>query len=207
VNGIERRYTSGVQVGIETRADGKPVIVGYASVFYDAADPGTEFRLWHDVVERIKPGAFDRAIRDDDVRALFNHDPNMILGRNGAGTLRLSVDSKGLRYEIDPPDTSAGRDVVEAIRRGDISGSSFGFTPDVSVFREEGETTIVERESVRLFDVSPVTFPAYEAATVGVRSAEDRDGVRRAVEAAKSAKRRARDPILARARVIELGIG
>jgi uncharacterized protein len=185
---IERRYTTGPRLGIEKRSDGKPVIVGYASVFFNAADRGTEYEMWRGVRERIAPGAFDRAIREDDVRGLFNHDPNHILGRNGAGTLRLSVDATGLRYEIDPPDTEIGRSVVAAIDRGDITGSSFGFVPDVTSFREEGEDTIVVREAVRLFDVSPVTFPAYAAASTGLRAVGDLGAAREEVEAWKRSR-------------------
>jgi HK97 family phage prohead protease len=211
---IERRYTAGPhRAGIETRADGKPKIVGYASVFYDPADPGTEYRLWSDVVERISPTAFDRAVREDDVRGLFNHDANQILGRNGAGTLRLSVDKVGLRYEIDPPDTAQAAAVVEAIRRGDVTGSSFGFMPETTAFREEvrdGKTvTIVERESVRLFDVSPVTFPAYAAATTGLRAADLGD-TRAEVESWRRGLVRggpSRDVVAAVARCVELAMG
>jgi uncharacterized protein len=206
---IERRYTSGPnRAGIETRADGKPMIVGYASVFYREDDPGTEYRLWSDVFERVKPAAFDRAVKEDDVRGLFNHDPSQILGRNGAGTLRLSVDKVGLRYEIDPPDTAQAAAVVEAIRRGDVTGSSFGFMPDVTTYREERRdgklVTIVERESVRLFDVSPVTFPAYTAATTGLRAADLGD-TRAEVERWRASVRRgAPDWVEAVARGVEL---
>ena len=74
--------------------DKPPVITGYGAVFYDPNDPGTEFRIWDDMVERIMPGAFDRAIREDDVRSFFNHDENIILGRNRSApaTLALSVE-------------------------------------------------------------------------------------------------------------------
>lgn len=203
---IERRYTQTGGVRVESRADGKSVISGYAAVFYDENDAGTEFRLWDDIVERIKPGAFDRAIREDDVRGLFNHDPNQVLGRNRAGTLRLSVDDKGLRYEIDAPDTATARELIELIRRGDITGSSFGFVPDVTTFREEGKITIVERESVQLWDVSPVTFPAYASTSAGLR-AIDPAGIRSEVSAWRnSVDRSPRDPILARARAVELGL-
>jgi HK97 family phage prohead protease len=207
---IERRYTAGPnRAGIETRADGRPTIVGYASVFYREDDPGTEYRLWSDVVERIMPSAFDRAVKEDDVRGLFNHDPNQILGRNGAGTLRLSVDKVGLRYEIDPPDTAQAAAVVEAIRRGDVTGSSFGFLPDANTIREERRdgkwVTIVEREAVRLFDVSPVTFPAYESASAGLRAADLGD-TRAEVEAwrARQRARLSRDVIEATARAVEI---
>lgn len=210
---IERRYAAGpMRAGIETRADGKPVIVGYASVFYREGDPGTEYALWPDVFERIKPGAFDRAVKDDDVRALFNHDANVVLGRKSAGTLRLSVDAVGLRYEIDPPDTAQAAAVVEAIRRGDVDGSSFGFVPEPAgtVYREERRgdklVTIVERKAVRLLDVSPVTFPAYESASAGVRSADDLADTRREVEAwrARERARLSRDVVEAVARCAEL---
>lgn len=209
---IERRYTSGPnRAGIETRADGKPMIVGYASVFYRADDPGTEFRLWSDVFERIKPAAFDRAVKEDDARAFFNHDVSIVLGRKSAGTLRLSVDAVGLRYEVDPPDTAQAAAVVEAIRRGDVDGSSFGFLPDVTTIREERRggklVTILERESVRLLDVSPVTYPAYGSASAGLRAADLGD-TRAEVEAwrQKQRARLSRDAVEAVARGVELAM-
>ena len=171
------RHRTGLPVGVENRADGAPVIVGYASVFYSAGDPGTAYRMWDDIEERIMPGAFDRALKEgDDVRGLFNHDASQVLGRTKSGTVRLSVDAKGLRYEIEPPDTQAGRDVVKLIERGDVSASSFGFIPEDTTYREEkreGESAlyVIERNSVRLFDVSPVTFPAYEGTEASTREA------------------------------------
>ena len=171
------RHRTGLPVGAEKRADGAPVIVGYASVFYVPGDPGTAYRMWDDIEERIMPGAFDRAVREgDDVRGLFNHDASHVLGRTKSGTVRLSVDAKGLRYEIDPPDTQAGRDTVKLIERGDVSASSFGFIPEDTTYREEareGKSSlyVIERNSVRLFDVSPVTFPAYEGTEATTREA------------------------------------
>ncbi|KAA6006299.1 HK97 family phage prohead protease, partial [Pantoea sp. F_5] len=117
---IEKRSYGG-----EIRAaqdDGEPTrIVGYGSVFDTLSEVIFGFR------EIIKPGAFDNVL-GDDVRALFNHDPNFILGRSAAGTLALSVDDKGLRYEITAPETQTIRDLVIApMQRGDISQSSFAF--------------------------------------------------------------------------------
>jgi HK97 family phage prohead protease len=211
---IERRYTAArSRVGIQKRADGAPVIAGYAAVFYRADDPGTEYRLWDDVYERIKPGAFDAAIGRDDVRGLFNHDPSEILGRSTAGTLRLSVDDTGLRYEIDPPDW-AGK-YVESIGRGDITGSSFGFVPETTAYRDEKrdgrDVIVIEREAVSLFDVSPVTFPAYESTSAGLRSAGPVDSARAEVEAwrrrtAEGRARIARDAVEAVARCVELAL-
>jgi uncharacterized protein len=162
--------------------DAPRVIVGYAAVFYRQGDPGTEFRLWQDAYERIMPGAFDAALRDgDDVRGLVNHDPSQILGRSATGTVRLSVDRIGLRYEIDPPDTQAGKDTLALLARGDLDASSFGFrvyggkrgqVAWVDETRDGREVEIREIREVELLDVGPVTFPAYASATAGIRSDE-----------------------------------
>ena len=99
---MERRCTSGL---VECRqGDGSNgMISGYAAVFYDGT-PETEFELWDGAVERVFPEAF-KAVGESDVMALFNHQPSLVLGRSGAKTLRLAVDKKGLRYEIDPGET------------------------------------------------------------------------------------------------------
>ena len=154
-------------------------------MFYDENDPGTEYRIWDDVVERIMPGAFDRAIKEDDVRGLFNHDDNLILGRTGPGTMKLTVDKRGLRYEIEPPETTAARDLLVSLGRGDVSGSSFAFKPDDTSYREQGKVYVIERRSVKLYDVGPVSFPAYTATEAEARavSAEQADRLRQEVQA------------------------
>lgn len=158
---------------VQLRSDEAAGIVGYAAKFYRADDSGTEFRLWDGAVERIMPGAFDAAL-SDDVRALFNHDASQILGRTKSGTLKLSVDDIGLRYEIAPADTRVYADVANFLSRGDVDGSSFQFQilPGGERWTRSGSTEVREITSVKLFDVGPVTFPAYEAATSGVRSVE-----------------------------------
>jgi hypothetical protein len=176
---MERRTISSELSRLEIREDGQPPrIEGYGAVYFRAGDPGTEYRLWADTYERIMPGAFDEAVKAD-VRSLFNHDPNIILGRNrgNAATLRLTLDSTGLRYSVEPPQTALIRDqVLEPIRRGDVSGSSFMFRPTKVGWVEEdrdGRTVDVrELHAVELFEVGPVTFPAYEATSTGVRSTE-----------------------------------
>lgn len=179
---MEKRYNP-TKCGIETRADGKPVIVGYGAVFHRADDPGTQYELWRDTIERVSPKAFDQAMkRKDDTRALFNHDMNHVLGRTTAGTMRLSVDATGLRYEIDPPDTETGRSVVESIKRGDVSGSSFSFSVDKESWEARDGKQIRTIESVTLFDVGPVTFPAYASASTSVRSEGDIDAAKKAYE-------------------------
>ena len=172
---MERRFiTTEIEpVELVTREDGGLTATGYAAVFYRQGNKGTQFDLWSGSVERIMPTAFDRAVAEgDDVRALFNHDPNQLLGRS-PDTLRLSVDKRGLKYEIDLPDTSTGRDVGVSLARGDLSGSSFAFQVEEETWRQEKKDLEVrEVKSVRLFDVGPVTFPAYKATTSGVRGEE-----------------------------------
>src|SRR5262249_1849806 len=151
---------------------------GYASVFWIEGDLGTEYQIQDDVRERIMPGAFDRALAEqDDVRCLVNHDESHILGRTSAKppTLTLSVDKRGLKYEVSLPNTQTGRDIAESIRRGDIRESSFQFVPSVVSWTEEGDTLIREIREVRLYDVSPVTFPAYTGTDVYARHVVDAD--------------------------------
>lgn len=180
-------------------------IVGYAAVFYDGT-PDTEFAVFDGLVERIMPGAFDEAIKGD-VRALFNHDPNQILGRIKAGTLRLSVDQRGLLYDIALPDTPAAATVIAAVERGDVSGSSFTFRTRSRKFTmgENGGPDIVELLDLEIFDVGPVTFPAYAATSAGARGLE-LEGIRSAWEVWKIGRSRtsARNRWKLRARLLEL---
>lgn len=172
-------------VKLQKRADAKegdlPNITGLAAVYYNSADPaGTQYQLWDNYFERIMPGAFDRAVKEDDVRALQNHDPRLLLGRSSAGTLSLEVTDEGLRYTITPPPTQAGRDTVTSLERGDLDGSSFAFniTSGGVEWSEErvkvagNEITIYLRniKAVELFDVGPVTYPAYSGTSAGTRS-------------------------------------
>ena len=148
-------------------------IVGHGAVFNKRSD-----MLGGWFVEEIAPGAFDDVL-GDDVRALFNHDPNFVLGRTLSGTLSLSVDSEGLRYEITPPDTQTVRDLVLApIARRDITGSSFAFriAQDGDDWREDENGLVVRtiHKFGRLLDVSPVTYPAYPDAGAAKRSYEAR---------------------------------
>ncbi len=149
-------------------------IKGYAAVFYDGTER-SEFQLGGDCYERIMPGAFDEALRSDDIVALFNHDPSQLLGRNSAGTLELSTDSVGLRYSIPVGDTAISQEVGKMQARGDLRGSSFAFTvrSGGESIKRDGERSIREVESVHLFDVGPVTYPAYSG-TEGRTAAGER---------------------------------
>lgn len=122
--------------------------------------------------EKVKRGAFAESLDKDDIRALFNHDPNYVLGRNKAGTLQLREDEHGLLVRISPPNTAWAKDLRTSIQRGDINQMSFGFTVEEDEWRYEDGYDVRELKKVRLFDVSPVTFPAYTATDVGVRGME-----------------------------------
>lgn len=165
---MERRT---IPAEFRVEGDEAPKIVGYAAKF----DSDSE-EMWG-FVERIAKGAFAEALKSSDVRALFNHDPNIILGRNRAGTLKLFEDDIGLRYEITPPDTQTAKDIIESIRRGDINQSSFAFSMRGSGIQEweerpDGTTIRTIKRVAELFDVSPVTYPAYTDTESGLRTAE-----------------------------------
>ena len=148
----------------------EPAIDGYASVFDSWSEElggNQPFR------ERVVKGAFDETIQNDDIRALFNHDPNYVLGRNKAGTLTLEEDDKGLHVRITPPDTQWAKDLLVSIKRGDITQMSFGFTVILDRWNYEDNTDVRELLKVKLYDVSPVTFPAYTQTECGIRSAYD----------------------------------
>ena len=165
-NEIEKRTFA---CELRAKTDGEtPKIEGYGAVFNSRSENLGGFR------EIIMPGAFD-GVLNDDVRALFNHDPNFVLGRTSSGTLELSSDDDGLRYLIDAPNTQTIRDlVIEPMKRGDITQSSFAFriARDGDEWAEDDEGAIVRtiHKFQRLFDVSPVTYPAYNNAKSATRS-------------------------------------
>lgn len=172
---IERRrfaLTPETQVSLEQRDDGDslPRIVGYTAVFGVDTEINSFFGKFK---ERLQKGAFRRAIREgQDVRALRNHDPDNLLGRTTAKTLRLKEDDTGLHIDVDPPNTSIGKDTVESIRRGDLSGMSFAFIvrKEKWISGENGEPDMRIIQDVDLYDVGPVTFPAYASTTADLRS-------------------------------------
>lgn len=168
-NNMERRY---VNAEIELRGtDADPVISGYAARFNELSEELWGFR------ERIRPGAFKEALQASDIRALFNHDPSQIVARTKNNTLAVWEDEYGLRYKFTPNmKTTAGRDLVEHIKRGDIDQSSFAFSMEggVEEWDDTGDMPIRTLVKIpRLYDVSPVTYPAYPSTSVGVRSARE----------------------------------
>ena len=155
-------------------------VFGYAAKFNSRSENlGSEDYQFYEV---LQPGAFDD-VMNDDVRALFNHESSAILARskNGVGSLTLGIDATGLWYEFEAPDTQVGRDLMTSLKRGDVDQSSFSFTvgkdgQEWTETRDGDGPTIFTRtikKVSRLYDVSPVTYPAYPDATVALRSLEE----------------------------------
>jgi hypothetical protein len=171
---MERRsLTAEVRV-----ADGEErQIGGYAAVY----NSDTQIM---GMTERIAPGAFDESLsRGDDVVALFNHDSSRVLGRTTSGTLRLSSDDTGLRFDVDVPDTTTGNELHTLVSRGDVTGASFGFMVEEEDFREDDEGNIERTiNRARLFDVSPATYPAYGATKISARSLDKLEELRESRE-------------------------
>jgi len=144
------------------------VISGYASVFNSKTNIGNFFE------EVIAPGAFARSLSENgDIRALFNHDWNNVLGRTKSGTLRLEEDERGLKFEVELPNTTIARDLAESMRRGDINQCSFGFFPTEETWDYNSEPAVRTINEVELFEISVVSIPAYEDTEVSlVRSKE-----------------------------------
>lgn len=158
---MERR-TITEKVEVRASEEGSKTIVGYAAKF------GVRSQDLGGFVEQIDPRFFDGVLKDD-VRGLINHDMNLILGRTASGTVKLSVDEFGLRYDIIPPNTSYANDLIVSMERGDINQSSFAFSVD---YENNGDSWEYDEANdiyvrtllacKRLYDVSPVTYPAYE---------------------------------------------
>lgn len=144
-------------------------LIGHAAVFGQMAKvPGG--------YEQLSQRAFEDVLKlkDSDVTSLWNHDPQYLLGRESAGTLRIRSDGEGLAFENDLPDTSYAKDLRVLVARGDITGASFGFIPDLDKStwtRADDGSQIHTINAIKyLRDVSPVTFPAYSGAGVALRS-------------------------------------
>jgi HK97 family phage prohead protease len=165
---IERRFLRG-----ELRAvsfDEELRIIGYAAVFNALSE---NLGGWKEI---ILPGAFSNAL-EADVRALINHDPSMILGRTTSKTLTLAEDDIGLRYEIVPPKVRYAEDLIVSLERGDVDQSSFSFRAIEESWRnptDEEPYPVRVLHEVELYDVSPVTFPAYPTTSAQVRDMAQR---------------------------------
>lgn len=165
----EKRFES-----FEFRADDKKemTVSGYAALFNRKTTIETMIGSFD---EEIAPGAFSSSISGGDVRALWSHNTDIVIGRTKNGSLKLSEDERGLKFELTLPNTTAGRDAYELIKRGDVSGVSFGFRVKAEEW-QHGENDKPDTRrllDVELLEISPVAFPAYEATSVSARASEE----------------------------------
>lgn len=192
---LERRHVPYTELEIR-QGDGKEYIEGHSALFGVETDIGGLF------IERIERGAFAESIRADDVRSFFNHNHDYILGRQSAGTLLLAEDERGLHMRNDPPDTAWGRDTKESIRRGDITGQSFSFVVQDEVWERRPDGKDVRTlKKVKLVDVGPVTFPAYETTDITVATRAYNTRQQAEAEAEQAAEREAEEQAEAQAKI------
>lgn len=161
---LERRVSPELRAGGDAKT---PRLVGYAAVFNSLSEDLGGFR------EIIRPGAFTRTLAGSgDPLALVQHMPHLVLGRRSASTLRLAEDARGLAFEVDPPDTSAARDLLVSVGRGDVRGASFAFSVPAGGDRWEVRGSEVVREllDVNLHEITVTAQPAYPDTTVAVRA-------------------------------------
>lgn len=174
---VERRRFA-VQ-GLEIREAGESGAIpmhGYAATFNSRSHVLTDWFVGA-FVEEIEPGAFRNTLRSADVRLLINHDPNLVLARTRSATLRLSEDETGLLTDADMAPTTYAQDLAISLRRGDVSQMSFAFRTIRDEWAETEDGMPLRRLlEVALYDVSVVTYPAYEATEAGLRSMQQFDG-------------------------------
>lgn len=159
------------ELRVTKRADGKRVIEGYAAKFNKLSQDLGGFK------EKIDRNAFEDCLTRCDVRCLREHDPRQILGRTKPGTMRLSTDDIGLKFESDVPDTQVGKDTVTDIEDGNLDGCSFSFTvksPGGDKWEGDWDDSDPPTRTLLdvrdLFDVGPVQYPAYLDTDVNCRS-------------------------------------
>lgn len=166
IEGQETRALPVAEVRVSQDAEGRPVLEGYAVLWDSWSEDLGGFR------ERFMRGAFSRSLEADDIRVIWQHNPEYVFGRNKAGTAELEEDDRGLRYRVVVPDAQWARDALESIRRGDVTQNSFMFSVPKGGDEweiKDGMSYRTVREA-RLFEVGPQTFPAYPDTSVAVRS-------------------------------------
>lgn len=166
----------------KTREDnGKKFISGYFAVF------NQETELWNNCFEKIAIGAFDNSLKNDDVRCLFNHNHDIVLGRTANKTLVLRTDAHGLYGEVEINDAdSEAVNAYERVKRGDITGCSFGFDIVSEEYEDRGSSWIYTETEVKLYEVSPCTFPAYPQTEIQARQKDMQASQKRQLEQRKA---------------------
>ena len=172
----EVRYTTGSELRVveDTEKPETKTIRGYVLKFNERS-----LLLFDEWYEKVCKGAFSRSLETNTIKALWNHNTDVVLGSTKSRTLSLKEDDVGLFFEVDLPNTTMGKDLYESIKRGDVDGVSFGF-----YVRENGDRweylkdeDVYERTllDIDLVEISPTAFPAYPSSEAGARSLESRN--------------------------------
>ena len=177
MNEFERRFTvEALQVRIADGDAGKTTIAGRAVIYNTWVQIGSAAWGW---MERWSPGALTGSLSNKDIYATFNHDADNLLGRVSNETLRMTDSSKALEYELDPNlDTEIGRQVLAFVKRQDVRGSSFAFRVDKYEMEKKQKKSDMDRVTItkaKLFELGPVTNPAYKQTSAQLRSQIDAD--------------------------------
>jgi HK97 family phage prohead protease len=166
---ITRTFFEASGLEIRKAADGKETLSGYAVKWDQLSKPiRGMFR------EKVASGAFTNSLKENNIRGLWNHNSDFVLGSTGAGTMRCQEDKSGLAFEIDLGNQSFARDAAITISRGDVVNMSFGFNVKKQSWNESDSQNVVRTlEEVDLQEISPCTFPAYPQSSVAIRSMAD----------------------------------
>jgi HK97 family phage prohead protease len=170
------------KVDYKTREENnKKIIEGYFIVYNQKTE------LWANFFEQISKGACTKSIISNDIRALYNHDSNIVLGRNKSGTLQLMEDEYGVKgvIEINQNDSEA-LNIYERVKRGDISGCSFGFWPDKESYEYGDDSTTVTVEEADILEISVCPFPAYPQTQIQARQADFQNEKQKSIEHKKA---------------------
>lgn len=164
---MERRTIQIEDIEYREQED-KPILSGYVTKFNKLSEEMWGFR------EQVAPGAFKKSLEERKVLSFWNHNSDFVLGNTENDTLKLSEDERGLKFELELPDTTAGKDARTLIKRGDVKGMSFGFRTLKDQWDESDPKNVIRTLlEVRLYEVSPTAMPAYPQSSVAARSMED----------------------------------
>lgn len=171
----ERRFTADtMQIRAAEGDEGKTTITGRAVVYNAWVQIGPDSWGW---MERFAPGSLTGSLNDENIYATFNHDADNLLGRVSNETLRMIDSAKALTYEIDPNlDTEIGRQVLAFVERQDVRGASFSFRVDSYTMEKKKKKTDMDRVTIteaKLYELGPVTNPAYKQTSAKLRSRID----------------------------------
>lgn len=165
MNDFAKLYCNMEEVEVRKDDNGQRTAKGYAALFDKLSPKRFNFQ------EKIRSGAFKNSIKKGEIKALWNHDDNFVLGSMQNGTLRLEEDERGLKFELDLPDTQAGKDAAVSIKRKDVTGMSFGFRAIKQEWDEKDPKNIIRTlVEVECREISPTAFPYYPTTKVNIRS-------------------------------------